>query len=78
MRSSFRSFPPGRLARGSGPVLRRSCSAGTAMSMVAPGTVFVSWITGKRRCEEEATHFDDVEQGANVLLQAALRLAEPA
>jgi N-carbamoyl-L-amino-acid hydrolase len=41
------------------------------------GMVFVPSIAGKSHCEEEATDFDDVEQGANVLLHAALRLAEP-
>jgi N-carbamoyl-L-amino-acid hydrolase len=41
------------------------------------GMVFVPSIAGKSHCEEEATNFDDVEQGANVLLHAALRLAEP-
>jgi N-carbamoyl-L-amino-acid hydrolase len=46
-------------------------------SFCPTGMVFVPSIAGKSHCEEEATHFDDVEQGANVLLQAALRLAEP-
>jgi N-carbamoyl-L-amino-acid hydrolase len=41
------------------------------------GMVFVPSIAGKSHCEEEATDFDDVEKGANVLLHAALRLAEP-
>ena len=42
------------------------------------GMVFVPSIGGKSHCEEEATAFDDVERGANVLLQAALALAGPA
>lgn len=46
-------------------------------SLCPTGMVFVPSIAGKSHCEEEATHFDDVEQGANVLLHAALRLAEP-
>jgi N-carbamoyl-L-amino-acid hydrolase len=37
--------------------------------------VFVPSIAGKSHCEEEATDFDDVERGANVLLHAALHLA---
>jgi beta-ureidopropionase / N-carbamoyl-L-amino-acid hydrolase len=45
-------------------------------SFCPTGMVFVPSIAGKSHCEEEATHFDDVEQGANVLLQAALHLAE--
>jgi N-carbamoyl-L-amino-acid hydrolase len=48
------------------------------MASVCPtGMVFVPSIAGKSHCEEEATGFDDVERGANVLLHAALRLAEP-
>jgi N-carbamoyl-L-amino-acid hydrolase len=46
-------------------------------SFCPTGMVFVPSVAGKSHCEEETTHFDDVEQGANVLLQAALRLAEP-
>jgi N-carbamoyl-L-amino-acid hydrolase len=49
------------------------------MATLCPtGMVFVPSIAGKSHCEEEATDFDDVERGANVLLQAALRLALPA
>jgi len=48
------------------------------MATLCPtGMVFVPSIAGKSHCEEEATDFDDVERGANVLLHAALRLAEP-
>jgi N-carbamoyl-L-amino-acid hydrolase len=48
------------------------------MSTLCPtGMVFVPSIAGKSHCEEEATDFDDIERGANVLLQAALRLARP-
>jgi N-carbamoyl-L-amino-acid hydrolase len=39
------------------------------------GMVFVPSIGGKSHCEAEATHLDDVERGANVLLHAALALA---
>lgn len=46
------------------------------MARIGPaGMVFVPSIGGKSHCEEERTAFDDVEHGANVLLQAALRLA---
>jgi beta-ureidopropionase / N-carbamoyl-L-amino-acid hydrolase len=49
------------------------------MATLCPtGMVFVPSIAGKSHCEEEATHFDDVERGANVLLQTAVRLAQPA
>ena len=44
-------------------------------SLCPTGMVFVPSIAGKSHCEEEATHFDDVEHGANVLLHAALHLA---
>jgi N-carbamoyl-L-amino-acid hydrolase len=37
--------------------------------------VFVPSIAGKSHCEDEATHFDDIEHGANVLLHAAPTLA---
>jgi N-carbamoyl-L-amino-acid hydrolase len=46
------------------------------MATLCPtGMVFVPSIGGKSHCEEEATAFDDVEHGANVLLHAALALA---
>ncbi len=46
------------------------------MATLCPtGMVFVPSIAGKSHCEEEATHFDDIEHGANVLLRAALTLA---
>lgn len=46
------------------------------MAAICPtGMVFVPSILGKSHCEEEATHFDDIEHGANVLLHAALGLA---
>ncbi|HEV8677066.1 MAG TPA: Zn-dependent hydrolase [Methylomirabilota bacterium] len=46
------------------------------MAAVCPtGMVFVPSIGGKSHCEEEATRFEDIEHGANVLLQAALTLA---
>ena len=46
------------------------------MATLCPtGMVFVPSIGGKSHCEEEATDFDDIEQGANVLLHAALQLA---
>ncbi|MBI3455688.1 MAG: Zn-dependent hydrolase [Candidatus Rokubacteria bacterium] len=46
------------------------------MAGICPtGMVFVPSIAGKSHCEEEATHFDDIEHGANVLLDAALALA---
>jgi N-carbamoyl-L-amino-acid hydrolase len=45
-------------------------------SLCPTGMVFVPSIAGRSHCEEEATHFEDVEQGAHVLLQAARRLAE--
>ncbi|HEV8306787.1 MAG TPA: Zn-dependent hydrolase [Methylomirabilota bacterium] len=49
------------------------------MATLCPtGMVFVPSIGGKSHCEDEATHFDDIEQGANVLLRAALALAGPA
>ncbi len=49
------------------------------MATLCPtGMVFVPSIGGKSHCEEEATDFDDIEQGANVLLHAALQLAGPA
>jgi len=44
-------------------------------SLCPAGMVFVPSIAGKSHCEEEATHFDDIEHGANVLLHAALTLA---
>lgn len=44
-------------------------------SLCPTGMVFVPSIAGKSHCEDEATHFDDIEHGANVLLQAALKLA---
>ena len=44
-------------------------------SFCPTGMVFVPSIAGKSHCEDEATHFDDIEHGANVLLQAALTLA---
>jgi beta-ureidopropionase / N-carbamoyl-L-amino-acid hydrolase len=47
------------------------------MAALCPaGMVFVPSIAGKSHCEEEATHFDDIEHGANVLLHAALVLAD--
>ncbi len=46
------------------------------MAAICPtGMVFVPSIAGKSHCEEEATRFDDIEHGANVLLHAALALA---
>ena len=39
--------------------------------------MFVPSIAGKSHCEDEATDFDDVERGANVLLHAALRRPAP-
>jgi N-carbamoyl-L-amino-acid hydrolase len=46
------------------------------MAALCPtGMVFVPSIGGKSHCEEEATRFEDIEHGANVLLQAALTLA---
>jgi beta-ureidopropionase / N-carbamoyl-L-amino-acid hydrolase len=49
------------------------------MAALCPaGMVFVPSIAGKSHCEEEATHFDDIEHGANVLLHAALTLAQEA
>jgi len=49
------------------------------MAAICPtGMVFVPSIRGKSHCEEENTHFDDIEHGANVLLHAALTLAGPA
>ncbi len=46
------------------------------MAAICPtGMVFVPSIGGKSHCEEEATSFDDIEHGANVLLQAARALA---
>ena len=46
------------------------------MATLCPtGMVFVPSIAGKSHCEEEATAFDDIEHGANVLLHAALTLA---
>jgi beta-ureidopropionase / N-carbamoyl-L-amino-acid hydrolase len=49
------------------------------MAALCPaGMVFVPSIAGKSHCEEEATHFDDIEHGANVLLHAALTLATAA
>jgi N-carbamoyl-L-amino-acid hydrolase len=46
------------------------------MAALCPtGMVFVPSIAGKSHCEEEATAFDDIEAGANVLLHAALGLA---
>lgn len=49
------------------------------MAVICPtGMVFVPSIQGKSHCEEEATHFDDIEHGANVLLHAALTLADEA
>jgi N-carbamoyl-L-amino-acid hydrolase len=44
-------------------------------SFCPTGMVFVPSIAGKSHCEDEATHFDDIEHGANVLLHAALTLA---
>jgi N-carbamoyl-L-amino-acid hydrolase len=44
-------------------------------SLCPSGMVFVPSIAGKSHCEEEATAFDDIEHGANVLLHAALALA---
>jgi N-carbamoyl-L-amino-acid hydrolase len=44
-------------------------------SLCPAGMVFVPSIAGKSHCEEEATNFDDIEHGANVLLHAALTLA---
>jgi N-carbamoyl-L-amino-acid hydrolase len=47
------------------------------MATLCPtGMVFVPSIRGKSHCEEEATDFDDIEHGANVLLRAALQLAQ--
>ncbi len=49
------------------------------MAALCPtGMVFVPSIAGKSHCEEEATHFDDIEHGANVLMHAALALAAQA
>jgi N-carbamoyl-L-amino-acid hydrolase len=46
------------------------------MATLGPtGMVFVPSIGGKSHCEEEATRFEDIEHGANVLLHAALTLA---
>jgi beta-ureidopropionase / N-carbamoyl-L-amino-acid hydrolase len=47
-------------------------------SLCPTGMVFVPSIAGKSHCEDEATHFDDIEHGANVLLHAALTLAQEA
>jgi beta-ureidopropionase / N-carbamoyl-L-amino-acid hydrolase len=49
------------------------------MAAIAPtGMVFVPSRGGRSHCEEEFTPMDDCERGANVLLHAALELAETA
>jgi len=49
------------------------------MAAIGPaGMVFVPSRNGRSHCEEEFTPMDDVEQGANTLLLAALELAGPA
>jgi len=75
--------PPAAAARTLGVGYRRMLSgaghdAQYLATLCPTGMVFVPSIGGKSHCEEEATAFDDVERGANVLLQAALALAGPA
>lgn len=46
------------------------------MADIAPtGMIFVPTVNGKSHCEEEAAPWEDIEKGANVLLQTTLALA---
>jgi N-carbamoyl-L-amino-acid hydrolase len=48
------------------------------MATICPtGMIFVPSRNGRSHCEEEFTPMDDIEQGANTLLLAALELARP-
>jgi N-carbamoyl-L-amino-acid hydrolase len=69
-----------RAARGAGARYRRIRSGAghdaQYMAAIGPaGMVFVPSRDGRSHCEEEFTPMDDIEQGANTLLGAALDLA---
>jgi beta-ureidopropionase / N-carbamoyl-L-amino-acid hydrolase len=71
-----------RAAKASGARYRRIRSGAghdaQYMAAIGPaGMVFVPSHDGRSHCEEEFTPMDDIEQGANTLLTAALELAEP-